>query len=274
MGSELWSGQAQNWVNSDFEVKFDLEGQGQLPPQNNRDINQGLLHLWSKFGDPSLNGSRVIARTSKWLTHTQTDRHTHTQTQATTKPEGQNWPRVMNHQSTKVRTNSLNGVQWRGPQLEIIIDKTRYWMWSTAYDWCYHGNGNRSTHLRFTAVIIVLWKADVPTIQLTTTWPKSLYSHSTDNIKDKNNTASHRMSDTWCKQYTDIKQVNWHHSGPKLYDWPWQGCCRHQASQFMSLLSICSLPLKMAIFLHLLPHHHDYYYLERVPLMTLSRCCA
>ena len=32
MGSELWSGQAQNWVNSDFEVKFELEGQGQLPP--------------------------------------------------------------------------------------------------------------------------------------------------------------------------------------------------------------------------------------------------
>ena len=24
--------------------------------------NQGLLHLWSKFGDPSLNRSRVIAR--------------------------------------------------------------------------------------------------------------------------------------------------------------------------------------------------------------------
>ena len=31
MGDELWSGQAQNGVNSDFEVKFDLEGQGQLP---------------------------------------------------------------------------------------------------------------------------------------------------------------------------------------------------------------------------------------------------
>ena len=32
MGDELWSGQAQNGINSDFEVKFDLEGQGQLPP--------------------------------------------------------------------------------------------------------------------------------------------------------------------------------------------------------------------------------------------------
>ena len=33
---------------------------------------------------------RVIARTSKWLTHRLTD----TQKQATTIPEGQNWPRV------------------------------------------------------------------------------------------------------------------------------------------------------------------------------------
>ena len=61
-----------------------------IVPKNNRDLNQGLLHLWSKFGDSSLNGWWVIARTSWWLT----DRHTHTHTQATTIPEGQNWPRV------------------------------------------------------------------------------------------------------------------------------------------------------------------------------------
>ena len=30
-GDELWRGQAQNGVNFDFEVKFDLEGQGQSP---------------------------------------------------------------------------------------------------------------------------------------------------------------------------------------------------------------------------------------------------
>ena len=64
-GDELSHGQAQNGVNFDFEVKFDLEGQGQSPPRNNRYLNQGLLHLWFKFGDPSLNGSRVIARTNK-----------------------------------------------------------------------------------------------------------------------------------------------------------------------------------------------------------------
>ena len=61
-----------------------------IVPQNKRDLNQGLFHLWSKFGDSSLNGWWVIARTSWWLT----DRHTHTHRQATTIPEGQNWPRV------------------------------------------------------------------------------------------------------------------------------------------------------------------------------------
>ena len=36
-------------------------------PQNNRDLNQGILHLWSKFGDPSLNGCWILMRTnSKW----------------------------------------------------------------------------------------------------------------------------------------------------------------------------------------------------------------
>ena len=31
-GEELSCRQAQNWVTFDFEVKFDLEGQGQSPP--------------------------------------------------------------------------------------------------------------------------------------------------------------------------------------------------------------------------------------------------
>ena len=47
-------------------------------PQNDMDLHHGLLHLWSKFGDPSLNGWWVIARTSWGLTHT----HGHTQTDA------------------------------------------------------------------------------------------------------------------------------------------------------------------------------------------------
>ena len=33
IGGELWHGQAQNGVNFDFEVKFDLEGHGQSLPK-------------------------------------------------------------------------------------------------------------------------------------------------------------------------------------------------------------------------------------------------
>ena len=44
-----------------------------ITPQNNRDLNQGVLHLWFKFGDSNLNEWKVIARTSPWLTPTRTD---------------------------------------------------------------------------------------------------------------------------------------------------------------------------------------------------------
>ena len=44
-----------------------------IAPKNNRDLNQGVLLLWTKFGDPSLNRWRVIVRTSKCLIHTHTD---------------------------------------------------------------------------------------------------------------------------------------------------------------------------------------------------------
>ena len=79
-GDELSRGQAQNGVNFDFEVKFDLDGQGQSPPQNYKNLNQGLLHIWSKFGDPSL----MSYPTDKLVIDAQT--HTHRQTQATTIP--------------------------------------------------------------------------------------------------------------------------------------------------------------------------------------------
>ena len=51
-GDELSHRQAQNGVNFEFEVIFDFEDQSRSP-QNNKDLKQGLLHLWSEFGDPS-----------------------------------------------------------------------------------------------------------------------------------------------------------------------------------------------------------------------------
>ena len=56
--------------------------------QNSMNLNHGVLHLWSKFDDPGNELSRGQAR--DWYTHTHTDTHT----QATTIPEGQNWPRI------------------------------------------------------------------------------------------------------------------------------------------------------------------------------------
>ena len=35
-----------------------------IKPKNNRDLKQDILHLWFKFGGPSLNGWWVIARKS------------------------------------------------------------------------------------------------------------------------------------------------------------------------------------------------------------------
>ena len=57
---------------------------------NNRDFNQGVLHLWSKFGDSSYNGWGIIARTNSWLIHRHT-KHTgtHRPMQAMTIPQGQ-----------------------------------------------------------------------------------------------------------------------------------------------------------------------------------------
>ena len=96
----------------------------------NRDLNQGLLHLWSKFGDPSLNKSQVIAWTSNWLIHTHghMDTRTHRQTQARTIPEGQNWPwvkKVDTRHPCKIFNDwYLQHFTWKRPQNYTHDDST------------------------------------------------------------------------------------------------------------------------------------------------------
>ena len=94
MGGELCCGQAQNGVNLDFQVKFDLEGQG-------RSVHITIGTLTKVFGifGPNLvilawtgpQSSRGQA--SNWHTERQTDTHTHRRRQRQI-PDGQNWPRV------------------------------------------------------------------------------------------------------------------------------------------------------------------------------------
>ena len=91
IGGEWWHGQAQNMVIFHCEVKFDLEVQGQLPPKT-----IGILTKVFCSSGPNLV---ILAWTCDKLSRGQasdyrTHRRTHRQTQATTIPEGQNWPRV------------------------------------------------------------------------------------------------------------------------------------------------------------------------------------
>ena len=85
--------QAQNGVNLDFQAQFDLEDHCQSP---HKTIGISIKVFY--ISDPNLV---ILAWTVDELSHGQahdwrTHRHTHihTHTQATTIPEGQNWPRV------------------------------------------------------------------------------------------------------------------------------------------------------------------------------------
>ena len=86
-GGEWSCGQAQNCVNFDFQVKFDLEGHGQSTPKT--------IGILTKLFCMSGSNLVILAGTSDKLSRGQArDWRPHGQTQATTIPEGQNWPRV------------------------------------------------------------------------------------------------------------------------------------------------------------------------------------
>ena len=87
MGDELWCRRVKNGVNFDFEVKFDLEGQGRLPPNT----IETLTKVFRIFG-PNLVG---LAWTGDELSRWQTWWRMDGQTQATTITGGQNWPRAI-----------------------------------------------------------------------------------------------------------------------------------------------------------------------------------
>ena len=86
MVDESCCGQAQKGVNFDFDLKFDLEGQGWLPPKT---IGT-LTKVFCIFG-PNLV---ILAWTGDELSHRQTWWRTDGRTGAMTIPGGQNCPRV------------------------------------------------------------------------------------------------------------------------------------------------------------------------------------
>ena len=102
-GDELSHGQAQNGVNFDFEVKFYLEGQGQSPPKTTGILTKVFYTYGPNLVILAWTGDELSrGHASAYRTHRRTDGHTDRQTQATTIPEGQNWPRVINHTRSKI----------------------------------------------------------------------------------------------------------------------------------------------------------------------------
>ena len=90
-GDELSRQQAQNGVNFDFEVKFDLKGQGQSPSKTIGILTKVFYTYGPNLVIQAWTGDELSrGKASAYRTHGRT----HRQTQATTIPEGQNWPRV------------------------------------------------------------------------------------------------------------------------------------------------------------------------------------
>ena len=110
-----------------FQVKFDLEGQGQSPPKTIGTLTKlfctfcpNLVVLAWTCGDLWRGQARG------WRTHTQTDTHTDRQTQATTIPEGQNWPRVKTNGSLHFFLTCCTGLkEYKDPFARSIIP----WHW-------------------------------------------------------------------------------------------------------------------------------------------------
>ena len=78
-GNELSHGQAQNGVNFEFEVKFDLEGQGQSPPKTIGILTKVFYMLGPNLAILAWTGPEVSrGQASDWRTDWHTRTHTHT----------------------------------------------------------------------------------------------------------------------------------------------------------------------------------------------------
>ena len=98
-------------------------------PQTMGILTNVFLHHWSKFGDHSLNGLCVLARTSSGLTHTRTQTHTRTHTHT----HGQTDARNDNTRRSKLASdkNCSDGIAKNGSGVKrnckriwIVMEKT------------------------------------------------------------------------------------------------------------------------------------------------------
>ena len=107
---ELSREQAQNGVNFDFEVKFDLEGQGQSPPKTIGILTKVFYTYGPNLVILAWTGDELSRGQTWWRTDWRTDGRT----QATTIPEGQYWPRVKrcDGQTDRQTENTICRAAW------------------------------------------------------------------------------------------------------------------------------------------------------------------
>ena len=120
-----------------LKVKIDF-------PQNNSDLSQSILQLWSKFGNRSWNRSRAIVQTSLWLTHG----HTHTDSGNDNSLKAKKWPRGQGHEQGKYlwpnircsdKSISTFFILWQSDYLFLRYSKVKDIMdghiWRLAFNW-------------------------------------------------------------------------------------------------------------------------------------------
>ena len=115
-GDELSRRQAQNGVNFDFEVKFDLEGQGQSPPKTIGILTK-VFYIYGR-------NLVILAETGHELSRGQardwhTDGHTHTQTDA----GNDNTRRPILASGKKQKESSKSSVL-RYYEIKVLLNKT------------------------------------------------------------------------------------------------------------------------------------------------------
>ena len=116
---ELSREQAQNGVNFDFEVKFDLEGQGQSPPKTIGILTKVFYTYGPNLVILAWTGDELSRGQTWWRTDWRTDGRT----QATTIPEGQYWPRV----------KMAWFYRWQYTYWSLGMEK---WLYPTCYNAC------------------------------------------------------------------------------------------------------------------------------------------
>ena len=152
MGNELWSWQAQNGVNSDFEVKFDLECQGQLPPKTIGTLTKVFCIFGPNLAILAWTGPELShGQATDWHTDRQTDRHTDAGNDNTRRPKLASGKIVIVVNYTQCWGMNSHGVdlvimEWCafGATINQFLDLVKHYCWYRKFTYVVTLSGNNT----------------------------------------------------------------------------------------------------------------------------------